>query len=428
MLQPSSPAATPDLRPLFPSAVSDPATSPIDRILDSVRSHLGMEIAFASRIEGGLRRFTHIRADCPVPVAPGDAEVLEETLCYLVLQGELPQLMHDARTYPAALPIGITLGLPVASHLNVPLRLSTGELYGTFCCVNRTPDHSLTERDMATLRAFADLASQLIEADLVTQERDSAVAARIQSALSDDTIRIVHQPIHKLVGGQPVGVECLSRFAGPEPRSPDLWFKDAAAVGLGVEFELAAVRAALRTLGYVPEPHYLSINVSPATVLSGQLADLISGHSPARLVIEITEHDAVDDFAGLGRALDSLRPFARIAIDDVGAGYAGLRHIVDLRPDILKLDMSLTRDIEADPARRALAHALVRFAAEMQCTIVAEGVETEAERDTLVKLQVPLAQGYLYNKPMPVVAAQQVLLGVARAETPAPDLAQRRRA
>lgn len=415
MSSPAPLSAVPALRPIFAAPADDPATSQIDRILDTVRSHLGMEIAFASRIEGGLRRFTHIRADCPVPVSPGDAEPLEETLCNLVLRGELPQLMHDARTFPAALPIGITLGLPVASHLNVPLRLSTGEVYGTFCCVNRSPDHSLTERDMATLRAFADLASQLIEADLSEGERSSAITAQITAALRDDTIRIVHQPIHQLIGGKPVGVECLARFGGPEPRSPDLWFKDAAAVGLGVDLELAAVSAALKTFPYVPEPHYLSVNVSPATVLSGRLTELISGHEPARLVIEVTEHDAVDDFAGLGAALDSLRPFARIAIDDVGAGYAGLRHIVDLRPDILKLDMSLTRDIGADPARRALAHALVRFAAEMRSTIVAEGVETEAERDTLAALQVPLAQGYFYNRPLPVIAAQQVLLGVAAA-------------
>ena len=122
------------------------ALSPIDRILDSVRSHLGMEIAFASRIVGGMREFTHIRADCPVPVAPGDAEPLETTLCHLVLEGQLPQLMHDAREYELALPVAITLGLPVASHLNVPLRLRDGSLYGHFCCVNRTPDRSLTER------------------------------------------------------------------------------------------------------------------------------------------------------------------------------------------------------------------------------------------------------------------------------------------
>lgn len=406
------------LRPFPRAEEAVGGLSPIDCILDAVRNHLGMEIAFASRIAAGRREFTHIRAECPVPVAPGDSEPLEETLCHLVLEGRLPELMHDAREFEAALPIAITLGLPVASHLNVPLRLHDGSLYGTFCCVSRTPDRSLNERDMATLRAFAGLAVQLIESDLALHGRETAITARIETVLTSDSITIVHQPIHELLSGKPVGVECLARFSDAALRGPDAWFNDAAEIGLGVELDLAAIRAALRTFGHVPAPHYMSINASPATVIDGALLAIVQGHDPARLVIEVTEHSKVNDYAVLGKALDALRPYARIAIDDVGAGYAGLRHIVDLRPDILKLDMSLTRDIAGDPARRALAHALVHFAAETGCTIVAEGIETEAERATLAALRVPLAQGYLFNRPMPVIAAQQVLLGLNVDSTP----------
>jgi EAL domain-containing protein (putative c-di-GMP-specific phosphodiesterase class I) len=400
------------LRPVPALTGTADEISPIDRILDSIRSHLGMEIAFASRIANGMRQFTHIRADCPVPVAPGDAEPLESTLCHLVLEGQLPQLMHDAQSFPAALPIGITLGLPVGSHLNVPLRLSDGSLYGTFCCVNRTPDWSLTERDMDTLRAFADLAVQLIETDLELTGREQAIAARIEGVLASDAITIFHQPIHELSSGKAVAVECLARFADAATRGPDAWFAEAADVGLAIELELVAVRAALRTIAHVPAPCYMSVNASPATVMSGELLPIVQGQDSSRLVIELTEHSQVSDYPALAAALDTLRPYARIAIDDVGAGYAGLRHIVDLRPDILKLDMSLTRDISRDPARRALAHALVHFGGEMGCSIVAEGVETEAERATLEALGVALAQGYLFNRPMPVIAAQQVLLGV----------------
>lgn len=411
MAQPAAVPISNYLRPHPLVADGLETISPIDRILDSVRSHLGMEIAFASRIVGGMREFTHVRADCPVPVAPGDAEPLESTLCHLVLEGQLPPLMHDAREHDLALPVAITLGLPVASHMNVPLRLRDGSIYGTFCCVSRTPDWSLTERDTATLRAFADLAVQLIESDLALHGREHTITARIEAVLASEAITIVHQPIHDLISGKAVGVECLARFADATTRGPDAWFNEAADVGLGVELELAAICAALRTLPYVPAPCYMSVNASPATVISGELLAAVQGCDRARLVIEVTEHGQVSDYVALGAALDDLRPHARIAIDDVGAGYAGLRHIVDLRPDILKLDMSLTRDIAHDPARRALAHALVHFATEMGCSIVAEGVETEAERATLVALRVPLAQGYLFNRPMPVVAAQQVLLG-----------------
>ncbi len=389
----------------------DDNLTPIDRILDAVRAHLGMEIAFASRIDNGLREFTHIRADCPVPVAPGLAEPLEQTLCHAVLEGRLPALMHDAQQHDAALPMPITLALPVGSHLNVPLTLSDGQVYGTFCCVSRTPDHSLTERDMATLRAFAQLAAHQIESDLTSQRSRTAISERIAAVLAADTLTILHQPIHDLRNGRPVGVECLARFADAAERGPDRWFAEAATVGLGEQLELLAVRAALRTLPHVPPGCYVAINVSPETVIGGALRDLVNGGTPDRLVIEVTEHSAVTNYAALIAQLQPLRAHAKIAIDDVGSGYAGLRHIVDLRPDILKLDMSLTRDIDTDPARRALAHALVSFAREIGCKLVAEGVETEAERGTLAQLEVHFAQGYLFSRPMPVVAAQQLLLG-----------------
>lgn len=385
--------------------------TPIDRILDAVRSHLGMEIAFASRIYDGVREFTHIRADCPVPVAPGVAEPLEQTLCQAVLDRRLPALMHDASQHEAALPMPITAILPVGSHLNVPLTLSNGQVYGTFCCVSRTPDLSLTERDMATLRAFAQLAAQQIEGDLDSQRSAADVTERVAAVIATDTLTVLHQPIHDLRSGRPVGVECLARFADAHERGPDCWFAEAATVGLGQALELLAVRAALKTLPHVPADCYVAINVSPDTVISGALRALVSGASRNRLVIEVTEHDAVSDYAALTAELHWLRNYARIAIDDVGSGYAGLRHIVDLRPDILKLDMSLTRHIDTDPARRALAHALACFARDIGATLVAEGIETEAERAVLARLEVPLAQGYLFSRPMPVVAAQQLLLG-----------------
>lgn len=417
-----------------PALSENDTLSPIDLILDAVRAHLGMEIAFASRIYDGVREFTHIRADCPVPVAPGVAEPLEQTLCQAVLDGRLPALMHDAQQHEAALPMPITLALPVGSHLNVPLMLSDGQIYGTFCCVSRVPDLTLTERDMATLRAFAQLAAQQIESELSKARCTTAITERINAVLSAETLTILHQPIHNLQTGTPVGVECLARFADAGERGPDCWFAEAASVGLGEELEILAVRAALRTLPHVPPGCYVAINVSPETVITGALRGLINGNTPDRLVIEVTEHSAVTNYSALIAELQPLRAHAQIAIDDVGSGYAGLRHIVDLRPDILKLDMSLTRHIDSDPARRALAQALVSFAREIGCKLVAEGVETEAERGTLAQLDVALAQGYLFSRPMPVVAAQQLLLGerepapLAQLPLPDPALPQAHRA
>jgi EAL domain-containing protein (putative c-di-GMP-specific phosphodiesterase class I) len=405
---------------------ADSDGSAIDRILAAVRSHLGMEIAFASRIADGMREFTHISADIPLPVAPGDAEPLDQTLCQLVLAGTLPELMHDARAFPAARAVPITQALPVASHLNVPLRLSDGALYGTFCCVSREPDRSLTGRDLDTLRAFADLAVHLIERDLVAESAQDATRSRIGTILASRALTIVHQPIHELGSGRPIGVESLARFPDAGLRGPDAWFAEASRAGLGLELELLAVRKALETLPFVPDGCYLGLNVSPETVISGALFAEVAAIPRERLVIEVTEHEQVGDFAALRAALAPLRAHARIAIDDVGAGYAGLRHIVDLQPDILKLDMSLTRDICDDPARRALAGALVRFARDIGGTIIAEGIETQRERETLQALSVPLGQGYYFSRPMPVVASQQLLLGagVGTSEPPQARIAR----
>ena len=125
-------------------------------------------------------------------------------------------------------------------------------------------------------------------------------------------------------------------------------------------------------------------------------------------------HCSVTDFDALKERLAEIKPFARIAIDDVGAGYAGLRHLVDLEPDILKLDMSLTRDIHEDVARQALTTAMVRYAKDIGAKLVAGGIECEEERDVLAELGVDYGQGYLFARPMPVIASAQYMLGAAQ--------------
>lgn len=391
----------------------------VDRILDAVRRHLGMNVAFASRYVNGQREFTHIQADVPVPAKPGDAEPQEETACYRILKGKLPELMHDAAQYPLAAELPIVPALPVGSHLNVPLRLSDGTVYGSFCCISLKPDHSLTERDLETMRAFAALAADQIERDLEDDELRRERLDRIISLLERDSLAIAYQPIHRLDTGAPVGVESLARFADHDLRSPDQWFTEAAAAGLGVELEMLAVRQAIAGLPYIPDGLYVAVNVSPETAMTDLLAEVVARVPAGRLVVEVTEHATVTDQAGFDEALTRLRRHATIAIDDVGAGYSGLRRILDLKPDILKLDMSLTRDIDRDPARSALAQAMVAFAAGIGCRIVAEGIETDSEWSALARLGVGYGQGWHFSRPMPVVAVQQFLLGAnAPAEEP----------
>lgn len=387
--------------------------SPVDAILEAVRRHLGMEIAFASRFVGQRREFTHIDAAIPVPSAPGDSEPLDQSYCWHILNGRLPELIREASEIPFARTLAITMALPVGCHISVPLRLKDGSVYGSFCCLSRSPDRSLSERDLATVRAFADLAIAQIEREIEARSVHQARVARIERSLAARQPTIHLQPIHRLDDASPVGAEALARFPDFGTRPPSAWFEEAFEVELGVELELAAIRQALDARPYLAPGQYLSLNISPATVLSGHADALLAGADGFPLVLEVTEHHRVEDFGALAAALDRLRPHARIAIDDVGAGYAGLRHIVALRPDILKLDISLTRDIDRDSAKRALAVAMASFADHIGCTVVAEGIERPEERRTLLELGIAFGQGWLFSRAMPLVAAQQCLLGAA---------------
>ena len=387
--------------------------SSIDAILEAVRRHLGMEIAFTSRFVEDRREFTHISAAIPVPSAPGDSEPLDQSYCWHVLGGRLPELIHEAAEIPFARTLPITLALPVGCHISVPLRRRDGSVYGSFCCLSRSPDPSLTQRDLATVKAFAELAVGQIESELEAETVRSARVERIERSLASRQPTIHLQPIHRLVDGAPVGAEALARFPDFDERPPSAWFDEAFEVELGVDLELAAIRQALAALPYLGLDQYLSLNISPATVMSGDAEPLLAAAGGRALVLEVTEHHRVDDYQALAAALNRLRPYARIAIDDVGAGYAGLRHIVALRPDILKLDISLTRDVDRDPAKRALAVALGSFAEHIGCIVVAEGIERPEERRALHELGIAYGQGWLFSRAMPLVAAQQCLLGTA---------------
>jgi len=411
------------------AAGETPPDQAIDRILEAVRTHLGMDIAFASRFVDGRREFTHVNSDGPAPAKPGDSEPQEDTYCWRILQGRLPELIVDAGDHPEAADLPITAAMPVGSHLNVPLRLSDGSVYGSFCCLSHRPDRTLTPRDLDTMRAFAALAVEQIESELGDEADRREQVARITHLIEQDRLAMVYQPIHRLADGRPIGVEALARFPDQAERTPDRWFAEAARIGLGTELEMLAVRQAIRGLPFIPAELYVAVNVSPTTAMSAELEKVVVAAPQGRLVVEVTEHSKVADYEALCAALARLRTRARIAIDDVGAGYSGLRRILDLRPDILKLDMSLTRDVDSDPARSALARALVTFAQGIGCQIVAEGIETEAEMKALRAFGVGYGQGWHFSRPMPSVAVQQFLLGAGvQAETaPSQTAAEARR-
>jgi EAL domain-containing protein (putative c-di-GMP-specific phosphodiesterase class I) len=224
---------------------------------------------------------------------------------------------------------------------------------------------------------------------------------RLRAVLSDpDVLSLVFQPIVDVVNDEVVAVEALARFDVTPYRSPDVWFSEAHENGFGVELELLAVTRALAELPMLPESVALSINAGPETVMAPGFHEAIFGVPAHRVIVELTEHNAIDDYPGLVDSLRSLRQKGtRISIDDTGSGYSSLAHILKLAPDLIKLDRDLVSGIDVDPVRRALAAALVSFAAETGAQIVAEGVETEDELMVLRQLGLRYAQGYYLGRP-----------------------------
>lgn len=236
------------------------------------------------------------------------------------------------------------------------------------------------------------------------QEREIArrreATERVQEVLGEDSLSIVVQPIADLESGRVVGVEALTRFQSTPERTPDVWFVEAAEVGLGLELELKALHQALALVDRLPEQVFMSINLSPGTIASPRFHEMLDGVPAHRVVLEVTEHAPVENYDQLAKSLEPMREAGcRLAVDDAGAGFASFRHILRLNPDIIKLDMTLTRNIDNDPARRALAAGLISFASDLGASIIAEGIETAAELGALRTLKVGYGQGFYLARP-----------------------------
>lgn len=376
-------------------------------LLNAVRSHLEMDVAFLSEFMNGRRVFRYVDAAAAnSPVKVGHSDPLEQSYCKRVVDGRLPELIQDAATLSAALELAVTKLLPIGAHLSIPVRLKDGRIYGTLCCFSFKPNYTLCSRDVNMLRVFADLAADAIERDLDIERERADKMERIQSVLNGDGLSMVYQPIVHVAQNRVVGYESLSRFSIAPIRSPDIWFREAASVGMGQLLEMRAIQLAVANRDKLPENVYLSLNASPEAMVNGETRRVFENIPLDNIVLEITEHATIDAYDELIEVLAPLRERnLRVAVDDAGAGYASFRHILRLEPDIIKLDMSLTRDIDTDNARRALAAALIGFAKETGSVIIAEGVETAAERDTLRCLGVDKVQGYLFGRPAPFAAA-----------------------
>ncbi len=264
----------------------------------------------------------------------------------------------------------------------------------------RTEDAERLHDRLSTLTEFGVVSSALMGPALEEEWRVADVRALLAQVIDEHAFRPVFQPVVVLRNSEIVGYEALTRFA--DGTRPDKRFMEAHMAGMSVRLEMACVVDQLEAATWLPEGTWVSLNVSPA--LASAVVPLVASLERAdrEVVLEITEHVEIADYHKLVGALELIRGRARLAVDDAGAGYAGLRHILELRPHFVKLDLSLVRNVDTDAARQAMVAGMAHFARNAGCELIAEGIETEGERAELIRLGVGLGQGYLFGKPGPV--------------------------
>lgn len=381
---------------------ADELDAAIQFLLQLARQHLAMDVAFVSQLLPSERVFRYVSADASSGIEVEAGDPLEQSYCHYVTAGQVPQLLRDPREHPITAAMDVTEQLPVGTHLSVPLILSDGTLYGTFCCFSHEVLDGVNERDLEVVRMLAAIVARYVESvDRGRREQDAR-----RAVLSDLTLghglHVLFQPIAELEGGRVAGYEALCRFPtlGQDPATT---FAEAWQLGIGISLELEAVRGALAALNHLDDDVYVSVNVSPDTLIDeGLLAALGTSH-PSRILLELTEHAAVRDYEALAPTMQKLAALGvRLAVDDVGAGFSGLDHILRLEPAVLKLDGSLVRDVHRRSGKQAMIAALVTFAARTGAALVAEQIENEDELQALRVLGVGLGQGYHLGRPGPI--------------------------
>ena len=376
------------------------ADQQIADLLRTAKKSLGMSVAFLSRMDGTTQHLEVVESSIPMLFHDGIQLKQESTFCQLALDGKLPAVMPDMRKSKLAMSLPSARIPRVRSYVTTPVRLSDGSVYGTFCAFGLTADAKLTKRDKSLMDVLASAAAMIIEPGLRQEQHRTEIEERLAPVFERGGPDVVLQPIVDLATGARVGAEALSRFPADWGKGPDVVFAEAHSIGAGDRLELLALEKAAAHLDDVSG--YLSMNVSPATLLTPECLDLLARLPLERIVLELSEHDQVEDYDVLRTALLPLRAQGMaLSIDDVGAGFSSLRHIVVTGPDVIKIDRSIVSGLDHDPVLAKLVVSLVEFAHGCGVRVVAEGVETPAEHAMLRDAGVDYGQGWLFGRPGP---------------------------
>lgn len=387
-------------------------------ILEDVRRLLVMDVAVVSHFAHGRRVIDLVDASEAVGFSPGDSDPVEESYCQKIVDGVLPEVLPDTAASEAARALAATAELNIAAHLGVPILLDDGSVYGTLCTYSHRRRPDLDDRSATVLGLIADTIARTLSVDRRTWAERQAIRARLDSLLADDLLTLAYQSVVELSSGAVVAFEALSRFPDGRGGTAAQWFAEAAAVGRSVDLELAALTKVQADLPLLPPGAQVHINLTPDVLMDPTVPERLAQLPLERIVLELSEHQVVKDYDALHDVLGSLRRAGlRLAVDDAGAGFASFHNALQLKPDLLKLDIALVRDVDSDHSKRSLCQALVGFAHATQSRIVAVGVETWAEAATLRALRVDLAQGYLFARPV-TLEAVPVAVEVAQPQAP----------
>ena len=369
----------------------------LDRIVELAHRHLGLDLVYVAELTADTLLFRAVAGNTALfNVKLHDGVPADKTYSQLLVAGKIPNVIPDTAADSRVAVLRATRDVGIGAYIGVPLRLSDGSLYGTLCGIDHSPDQTLGERDVR----FMTMLAELIAYDLDEQRRQEQLQHTLAQLIETQNIEIAFQPIIDLESGACLGVEALSRF--PQPFGPpEQIFADADRVGLSLELERLAIREAWHGLERLHPEQFLAFNVSPDALLElGRRAQLRTDLPLAQLVVEVTEQSVVSCYGDLRDVVAPLRAQGlRIAVDDAGAGYASLHHIVELRPDFVKVDRSLVHGVADDHARRVAVSAFVLLSLDLGATVIAEGVERPRDLSTLRDLGVHAAQGFLLGRP-----------------------------
>jgi EAL domain-containing protein (putative c-di-GMP-specific phosphodiesterase class I) len=381
----------------------------VHRLLDAARSRLGMDVAWFSVFTDDQQEITAATGDLEaMDVSEGMTAPLAESFCVRVLAGQLPPVVTGAGRDARTRDLGATQRFGIGSYVGAPVRATDGRPVGMLCCLGRSDGAQLGAESVRTVELIADLIGLHLDGSAAAGPAPVPPAAaddrgrRVREVLDRGTVVTLLQPVVDMTTGAVVSQEALTRFPEARDGGPAALFADAAAVGLGPELELLAARRALEAARRLPPEMPVAVNLSAGALLRPAVVDLLLDHRDAGIAVELTEHERIDDYTAVVATTEALRRAGiRLAVDDAGAGYASMRHILRLRPDVIKLDIALVAGVHTDPAKQAMLSAMVAFAADTGADLVAEGIEEPEERDALLARGIRYGQGYLLGPPAP---------------------------